>query len=247
MNTNRLRVMQIAAAAGLMSAVVPALAGLISLGEQINNGNFQAALSPAWTVTGSAEIRPSGSTINTSTGNAGFDSFFDSAFAVLGDDGLAIGGIPTAGTSSISQTFILPSTVGGETVLSYDLTISFETAFDGIDSASVTGDIFSASFGTTTLFSQNSNAFPPQAVNDPFNATITGLAPGTYTLTFTLDESGIIIDPTNTNFTNTAAGIDNVSVIAVARVPEPSTLALLGVALAGAGLTRLRRRERRLC
>ncbi|MDQ2694832.1 MAG: PEP-CTERM sorting domain-containing protein [Pseudomonadota bacterium] len=186
----------------------------------------------------SQNARPSTNAINTTGGNAGFNTFFTSAFAVLGDDAGAIGGAPDAGRSLIFQGFTLNPivNVGGQQRLArnFDLTITFFTAFDGDDNG--TKDRFTATLGNITLFTQDSDPFPDggpaagqpnnQATNNPFSTTIRGLDPGNYTFGFELVEAPGAA-------TNTAAGIDMVSIMGeanLAPVPEPTTLSLLGVA-----------------
>lgn len=136
---------------------------------------------------------------------------------------------------------------------SYDLSISFRTVFDGRDDGTGGGvaadDIFSAvlsgAFGSLPLFSQTSAGFPPNApidssrpnnqlISDPSSTFLLGLAPGSYTLTFTLDEKS------TGAFTNTAAGVDSASAFATAHlsVPEPGTLALPGIAMVAMGVSR---------
>lgn len=211
---------------------------IVLLGEQIADGDLSSLAT--WTVSGSVTPNGPGSTINTSGGNAGFNDFFSSTFATLGDTAGAIGGPPVLGASTLSQTFTLAGTLNGSSVSSYDLGISFFAVFDGDDSSSSTKDVFSVSLNGITLFSLDSGALPDCAVStsctdsqiayDPFTSTLTGLAPGTYTLTFSLVESDV---PGGLNITNTAAGVDNISVIATAHIPEPGTLALLGLGLFG--------------
>ncbi len=230
----------------------------IPIGEQIVNGTFGSDASPSLTGWSETPVdsdfvnaRASSNVINSAGGSNGFNSLFTSAFAVLGDNpgggqNSGIAGQPPQGTYSISQSFTLPALIGADAIASYDLAISFITAFDGDGGGSADADdVFSATLSGLTLFSQNSSALPDcgpaascanqQLVNNAFSTSIFGLVPGTYTLTFTL------LEQTGSQ-TNTAAGIDSVSVTgnanalavqAASSVPEPGTLALLGLGLVG--------------
>lgn len=245
----------------------PVYALTIPVGDLIANGGFQTSAGAAslsgWSGTGITNGRLSNNAINTNGGNAGFNSFFSSAFAALGDTSAAIGGTPDAGTNSLFQTFELQAILDDLAIASYDLQISFRTVFDGRDdnTAATTNprpDRFSAQLSNSSgftfeLFSQNSLNFPSNApaagsannqlVNDPFSATLQGLTPGFYTVSFTLFED----NGTGVRFTNTAAGIDNVSVIGTAHavpVPEPSTWLLLGSGLTALALMGRRSRQK---
>lgn len=245
-------------------------AATVFVGEVVNNGEFGTDGAPSlsgWTLgsTGaSPNARASTNAINTAVGNSGFNSFFGSAFAVLGDDADVIGDGPgghAAAVNTISQFIVLDEEINGVETTRYDIVVSFRTVFDG-KGAGAGGpvDVFSASLssaslGPLTLFLQNSSALPDcgpspacpntQLVNNPFSASILGLAPGSYVLTFTLDESGDQLGSEAAPLTNTGAGIDGVSILATATlaVPEPGTLLLLGLAMAALTLG-LRRRER---
>ena len=236
--------------------------------EMIKNGQFTSNLN-FWTrvgPTGGLPNRRAGNNvINTATGNAGFNSFFNTSssqgFAVLGDVSGNITGDPTSGISSISQSFTLPLTQGGSPVTSYELTIRFQTVFDGDDSTTNVKDVFSVTLTglseellkwtsdplpncgpNTSPTCANSQLFydssiPPNPPPDPPKVR-SNLLPGTYTLTFTLDEKA----GTGNNLTNTAAGIDDVSITGRAftsnSIPQPPILLLFGAGLLAFRLVR---------
>ena len=210
----------------------------VPVGEQIIDGGFNANLT-SWTTFGTVSARAGGDAINITGGNAGFDNFFGSSFAVLGDSTGNIGGSEDSGTHSISQTFSLPVISG-----TYDLTISFSSVFDGDDRDNINQvDIFRVLLNSTELFQQNSFPLPncgpsdsptcsnSQLAQNPFSQTVFALPGGTYTLKFELAEN-------NNAQSNTAVGIDNVSVagqsnLGTISVPEPSPLLLLVSGLGG--------------
>lgn len=100
-----------------LGGISNASANPINIGDQITNGAFTGASLAGWTTTGSANARFAGNSINSAPpnggGNTAFDNFFPNAFAVLGENTGFITGAPNQGISSLSQTFILPSIVGG--------------------------------------------------------------------------------------------------------------------------------------
>jgi hypothetical protein len=213
----------------------------IPVGELITNGNFETGAGSSisgWTVAGTAQGRASTNVINSTGGNAGFNSLFTSRFAVLGDSGGILGGAPADGVSSISQSFTLPATIGGKQVQHYDLTVSFTSAFDGDDSATDVHDAFAAAIGAVVFSQQDSTPLPdcqpPSAscpnnqlvIPPPASFAVTGLAPGIYALIFGLNEAA----GSGASATNTAVGLDNVSVTGEAVLvvaAGPVTMVLL--------------------
>ena len=235
----------------------------VSVGEQIMNGDFgtSAGTLTGWTMSGTVHTRAVTDAINAGGGNNNQSGVFDrglsssdvaffstDAFAVFGDTSGTIfstGGnnAPNSGTHTLSQSFTLDSTIGGDQVTSYDLDINIQSAFDGTTGTSA--DIFQATLilpdlTTVILFSQaHSSTSSGQFSNDPYAMMLLGMLPGDYTLEFSLVEQD-----QNGNNTTTAAGIDNVSIMAEATlVPLPAAAYLFGSGLLGlAGLARRHRR-----
>jgi PEP-CTERM motif len=227
--------------------------------ELITNGEFGTDSAPSlagWNVggvlvhpgqtEGVAQARSGTDVINTSEGNAGFNGFFTSAFATLGDSDGPIGGGPNSPViiSSIWESFTVPSFVDGKPV--YAIDVSFDFAFNGSFSPTPTRSSWLALIGTVPSFSPinfgaspDSDVFPdcgpaPSCPTGLFSGTVTNFfnfTPGDYAIGFRLGEIGP---------GDVALGIDNVSIEPV-PIPEPTTLVLLGTGLVAAAVARRKR------
>lgn len=235
----------------------------VPLGEQIKNGGFGTVGSPSltnWTSDkGAANARAVGDRINTLGGNAGFNSFFNDSFAVIGSNvGSDISGNPSSGVSNLFQSFTLPAKIGGAPVVSYSLAISFRSVFDGRDGGSATDrDRFGvylkgAAGELITVLTQSSEGLPNdcgplfscadnQKTTNPFSKTIRVKPGQQYSLLFELSEAATSDSPTET-----AVGIDSVSITGdVHFVPEPPILAILfpGILIVGRMIREGRKRD----
>ena len=138
-----------------------------------------------------------------------------------------------SGVSSISQDFTVPTAT-------HWLTVSFDYGFGGIAAAGA--DLFEAfvdisGFGNTTLLAIFSDGLFLETGTVTMMFEVTGADPisPNATISFVIDES----DARFSGFSG--AGVDNVVVEAVVHVPEPGTLALFGLGLAGLGFARRRK------
>lgn len=206
---------------------------------------------------GNINARPSTNVINTSTdvlnSSAGFNSAFTSAFAVLGDQIGAItsGDTPGSGFYTLTQQIDLASAYNGHLVVSYDLAFTFQSVFDGLDTSAPFDDTFTVTLldsDSNDIFSLSRGSNGVNAVATQYttvdlfdidggtgqtNFQINDMLPGTYFLQFRLDEN-------TSASTNTAVGIDNVSMVGTMYTPEPGLLSLLGVGLGALGWSRRR-------
>jgi hypothetical protein len=250
-------------AGGLLFGPASALATPLGpTGELIQNGGFGTNATPSlqnWTkalnsapsTTPAINARASTDTINTSTGNAGFNSAFTSAFAVLGDQTGTItpAGDTATGDLALTQQITLAASYNAQLVVAYDLVLSFASVFDGLDTSGTADDSFRVTlldetFNEVYTLSINSGGFPvgqyttvnlfdAQDVSGQTVFSINGVLPGIYHLQFRVVEA-------SSTLTNTAAGIDNVTLSGTMYTPEPGLLSLLGVGLGALGWSRRR-------
>lgn len=184
----------------------------------------------------SVNLRQANNTINTSV-NDGFDGFFGSRFMVIGDDSGNMAGEPNGQTNgALSRaSFGLGNLDAG----TYTFAVSFDYVADS-RSPAPNPDDFSVLFETapgaasalaTVLqasdIAPNSAAF--REVGFSWLGSFTLAAASDVYLSFELEEFN--------GDASAAAGIDNLS---IRQIPEPGTLALVGLALVGASLRRRR-------
>lgn len=188
---------------------------------QVSFEDFNDGTSTGWNFS----TTPSG--VETSNPNGNFTSGFLGRFAF-------------ANPNAVSKTFNLPTG-----------TVSVDVEFDFLEIDSWDGEAFSVYANGALLFSKNYNFSTPDndanAVSTaPSNLGFAGFQDQIHSFTFTNISTsgsgtfelgfGATLDQ---GITDESWGIDNVRVVANVEVPEPSSLALLG--LGGLLITRRRR------
>jgi hypothetical protein len=205
-----------------------AVSSLISRPAHANlivNGDFSTGIpnAPGWTITGNVFHR----------GPGGADFWFGAGTTAENGPGIiAFNAGNTIPNGSISQTF---GTVAGA---SY----GFEFDFGGTENTTQRLHAEILGSAVTPLFSlvvQDTNA-PGTADNSLQQFSFAFVADGSQaTVRFTDCVGDLRCGPINPTF-NVDGVLDNVSITGPAPVPEPGTLALVGIAVAGLGLSRRR-------
>ena len=191
----------------------------------ITNGDFETGDLSGWQTNGDVRVAQAGVIANIQG--------MDNNYALLGF------GI-TDGNSTLRQDF--------EVTGADEITISFDWAFDYWDNSASADDTFLSFVRQDDTPAYRITLLDLQTNGTGFFDVDAGIAYGSFERTYdishyTAEEARLIFrlkEETDSNlFTGTAsvAGIDNV-VITASSVPEPSSVALLSLGLAGIGLAR---------
>lgn len=253
--------MALTATSLLLGTSLAAQADTVPVGNRINfNTGFGQAFSNTgdplenWIITsGSVIARSAGYAIDRddvpdSDERDTFDNAFETGtFAVFGDPSGKIGGDNQFGPSALIRDFRAPIRVGQQDVLSLNLNLSFDFAFDGIAHPDAAADTPADQFTVTlqrlqanqihpviTVFSQSLGVTSPGQIGGHFEQALDLVAGAKYRLTFSLFEDDEEISGFPVQAFNSALGLDNVRVEGSATVvPLPPAAYLFASAVAG--------------
>ncbi|CAA9892562.1 conserved exported hypothetical protein [Candidatus Methylobacter favarea] len=219
--------------------------------QLITNGGFETGTFASWTVTDRSAAGRGGSwfigtdDITTLSGHPTVGPAAGSFYAVTDQ--------VRTGAYVLEQSFTIPVDVTS-VVLSFDM---FRNDWDSgpfVNAAGLDDTAFPNQHARVDIMTAVAGAFSTSLVDVVANLVAPGVDagadPNPYTA-YPFDITGLVAPGTtyklrfgevhNRSYFN--QGVDNVSILAdVAQVPEPATLALLGVGLAGLGFTRKRDR-----
>lgn len=238
----------------LLIGVAGLFAGQAGAVELLTNGNFETGTFTGWTNTAQAGSNSSGFFAST-PGAATPSSAFPTAGNAAGGTTYAVSDQTGPGAYALTQSFIVP--IGSTSVtLSFDMFVNDQSGSGpvvdptGLDFT--TGGINNSNqHARVDILTGTSTALSTAAADIVANLYLGvdgGVTPNPYT-SYNIDITSLVTPGTTyqirfaevDNLGQLNQGIDNVSIDAsssVAGVPEPGTLALIGLGLAGIGFAR---------